>query len=208
MKGYFTKRGRNFLLGLSVIFFCLIELKGERHIGLIDHYESALAQDPKNPEIMLRLANAYYNRAIHLSAYPEEARPLLEGAITLYEDAAKLKEGDPEIAFWLGRCYFKRARYSQEEDDFYRKAQKYLSFAERNGLSEKELFVYLGHSLLLTGFLDEAISVYKKGADFYPDEPVFAQNLAWCYKEKREEKKAELWLKKAGSQKLNLVKSE
>lgn len=181
-KHHFTVRGRLFLAGIIIIAFGLTRLEEGKYIGPIEIYEARLKKEENNPKVIVELADAYYNKAIHLTSQ-QESKQLLDGAITLYEKALLIKK-DPETSYLLGQAYFKMAKFSPEKDSLYKKAEDSFMSSEKDGFRKKEMFLYLGHILLLKGTLDTAIEYYRKALTFSRKDPIILYNLGFCYYEK------------------------
>jgi tetratricopeptide (TPR) repeat protein len=195
-KHYFTIRGRLFLAGIIIIAFGLTRLDQGRYVGPIEIYESQLKKEENNPKAILKLANAYYNKAIHLTS-EQESLQLLDGAILLYEKALSIRK-DPKTFYLLGQAYFKIAKFSDEKDSFYKKAEDSFKSAEKEGFRKKEMFLYLGHILLLRGALDDSLLYYKKALDFSPKDPIILYNIGYLFYEKGDFDTALLYLVKIG----------
>ncbi|MBU1261969.1 tetratricopeptide repeat protein [bacterium] len=195
-KHYFTIRGRLFLAGIIIIVFGLTRLEEERYIGPIERYEAGLKKTPNCPKTILKLANAYYNKALHLTS-SEETKQFLESAILLYEKALSWKK-DPKVLYLLGQAYFKMAKFSPEKESLYKKAEDSFMSSEKGGLKKKEMFLYLGHILLLRGEGEKAIEYYKKALNFSKKDPIILYNLAFCYCEKGDFDIALLYLRRIG----------
>ncbi|MDI6751310.1 MAG: tetratricopeptide repeat protein [bacterium] len=199
-KHYFTIRGRLFLASIILIVFGFTRLEEGRYVGPIEIYEARLNKAPNDPKAILNLADAYCNKALHLTS-TEETKQLLDGAILLYEKALSKKK-DPKTFYSLGQAYFKIAKFSDEKDSLYKKAEDSFISSEKGGLKKKEMFLYLGHILLLRGALDDALSYYKKALDFSPRDPIILYNLGFCYYEKGDFDTAFLHLQRIGKRSL------
>ncbi len=197
---YFSIRGRFFLAGIILIVFGFTRLEEGRYVGPIERLEVSLKKEPDNLKITLKLADAYYNKAIHLTS-SEETKQLLDGAILLYEKALSKKK-DPKTSYSLGQAYFKIAKFSEEKDSLYKKAEDSFISSEKDGLKKKEMFLYLGHILLLRGALDNALSYYRKALDFSPKDPIILYNLGFCYYEKGDLDTAFSYLQRIGKRSL------
>ena len=195
-KHYFTIRGRLFIAGVIIVVFGLARLEIGRFVGPIEIYEARLKKEPNNSEIILKLADAYYNKAIHLTSQ-QESLQLLDGAIVLYEKALS-QEKDPKTFYLLGQACFKMAKYSEEKDSFYKKAEDSFLSSEKDGFRKKEMFLYLGHILLLRGALDKTIEYYRKALNFSKKDPIILYNLGFCYYEKGDFDTALFYLHKIG----------
>ncbi len=198
-KHYLTIRGRLFLAGIIIIAFGLTRLDQGRYVGPIEIYESQLKKEENNPKVILKLANAYYNKAILTSE--QESLQLLDGAILLYEKALSIRK-DPKTSYLLGQAYFKMAKFSEEKDGLYKKAENSFKFAEKEGVRKKEMFLYLGHILLLRGALDDSILYYGKALDFSPEDPIILYNIGYLFYEKGDFDTALLYLVKIGKRSL------
>lgn len=191
----FTRRG------IEVFFLCLLVIFGLNrlikpdNLSKIERLEGKLKRDSNNASVILQLADSYYKKAIHLSS-SVESYPYLEGAISLYKRAYAIDK-DPKTAFYLGRAYFTIAKYSKEKEgvEFYKNALKNFLFAYEKGLVDKELFILIAHSYLISGSLDKAIEFYKKAILLSKKDPIILLNLAFCYKEKEEFDEALKYLK-------------
>ncbi len=113
-----------------------------------DRFEQALAQEPDNLEILVRLAQAQA-----LSSDPDSSSERLRLA-------KKLNPEDPEIRLWLGRALFFRGEIVPALDEL-RAAHQQMSESEESAL-------WLAEALISSGQRGSAVQMLEKHLQRYP----------------------------------------
>ncbi|HAW50082.1 TPA: hypothetical protein DCX16_03935 [bacterium] len=189
----FVSHGIKVFFALILAIFIINRIVGTKAISKQEEYEKKLKGDPRDVNAILSLADTYYKKAIHIDS--EESIPFLEGTIALCENAQELEESTRTL-FLLGKAYFEMAKYTEDKNDLYDKAQKSFLSCIKKGLNSEELFILLGHTWLIRGYLNEAIDAYNNALSINPNNPFIISNIAFSYKEKGELDKALSILKK------------